>query len=411
MELSELKRNREMLLSVLGATKIGKHLPCPFHGGGDSFSIWQGKDGCWLWKCNSSGCGTGTVLDAAMKVYRVPSVVEACRAMEAQLGIKIIRDEDYHEPQINHEVAEAFVTDAHEYLMSSAELQDKWLNKKRGIYNLDTVKKYRLGFVTPDRFKFGSTPRVGKTSKPWTWNLFGWVLPITNADGMLMAVKLHTEKALFTWAPTKSPKCVWAPFGTYPGTEPKDGCATLWPPPEHFQGAEKLYICPGELKALAMIGAGMAATSPTAGESTLRPELVRRIIRAKPQKTFITFDDDAPKMVAGKWVSAGNAWKDGVIRALKGEGMLCYAFAFGKKKEAPIPLQDETDEKQTMAANAEAVETRAAQAPIEHIPTQATRATADECMVTEHATAADLAHLDRFSAPRTSFERKNILEE
>ena len=321
MDLSELKRNRDILLSVLGIKAAGSHLPCPFHGGGDSFSVVQGKDGCWIFKCNSQQCAQGTVIDAAMRVYNRQTPRDALLAIEKELGIKIFQDCEYIEPIIDQDAANAFVNDAHQNLLESESIQETWMRKKRGIFDMTPIIKYRVGFVTPDKFGF--------SGKAASWNLFGWVLPITNAAGVLVAVKIHTEKALFPWAPLRSPKCVWAPFGTLaackePG-KPLNGTATLWPPPEDAQGAERLYLCPGELKALAVMATGLPATSPTGGESKMRSELVRRIVRSKPGKTFVAFDDDDPRMIQGRLQSPGHEWRDGIIAALKKEGMSVYA--------------------------------------------------------------------------------------
>lgn len=335
MELSELKRNASYLLAVLGnGTRVAKHQSCPFHNRdrkGDSFSVWQDESGIFVWKCNSQGCGSGTILDAAMKVHGVQSFQDALIALEKQLGIKLVRDEDFAEPILNRDRAEAFVKDAHAHLMNSPDLQSKYMIERRGIFNLEVIERYRVGFVTPDDAKHNALYGQGFRIKGKNWSPFGWILPVTNAAGVLVAVKLHTERPLFAWAPSKSPKCVWLPFGTYPASEPKHRSNTLWPAPENFSGAAKLYVCPGELKALAMIGAGMAATSPTAGESALRPELVRRIINAKPEKAFVVADVDAPRMVAGKLERTGEKWKDGVVKALKSAGVLCYSFSFGKE--------------------------------------------------------------------------------
>ncbi|MFA7279141.1 MAG: hypothetical protein WC100_03505 [Sterolibacterium sp.] len=336
MELSELKRDRNLLLAVLKIQREGQHLPCPFHGGGKAFCVWRGDDGVWLWKCNSTGCGWGTVVDAAMKMFNVQTCRDAINALEKELGIKIGRDEDYIEPRIDVDRAEAFIKDAHDYLMNSTEVQEQWLKKKRGIENLETVQKYRLGFVDGAGFH-------GKN-----WRIFGWVLPVTDAAGHLVGVKLHTERP--PWP--EGPKCLWAPFGTYPvedirkGIHPKHGPHTLWPPPEHHAGVQQLYFCPGELKALAMIAAGLPATAPTNGENKLPDRLVQRIAAAKPGSLAISYDDDKPKMINGKMVSHGNVWKDSMIEAFKPTGIVTLPFAFRSEPMAPlaptIPAEDTT---------------------------------------------------------------------
>lgn len=325
MELSELKRSRDYLLSVLGIQKAGHSMRCPFHTDkSPSFSVWQGpRDHVWLWKCNS-GCGMGTIIDAAMKVYSVRFADEAYRALEKELGIKIGRDEELVEPIINDNIAEQFVNDAHANLINSPELQDVWMRKKRGIFDLDTIRRFRVGFVTPDKFAI--------RQKPW-WRMFGWIMPVTDASGMMVAVKLHTERALWQIPNKKSPKCVWLPFGTYPPKDPKHGTATLWPNPELFAGVENLYLCAGELKALAMISAGFAAIAPTGGESALKESLVNRIVKAAPKKVFIVADKDEAKMINGKLIRHGDVWRDAVLKQLRAADLSCHSFFTGQKIE------------------------------------------------------------------------------
>ena len=319
MELSVLKRDRHLFFAVVQVKGEGKHLPCPFHGGGDSFSTWCGEDGVWLWKCHSQGCGSGTIIDAAMKRYSVHDCHAALLAIEKDLGIPIAKDEEYIEPRIDQQRAQAFVEYAHNTLINSPEIQERWLTKKRGI-SIETAIKYKLGFVDGDKFKGVN------------WDVFGWSIPITDAAGRLVFVKMHLERP--PWP--EGPKCLSAPFGTYPEyrprrmgqaeIKPKHGTNILWPAPESFGQVEKLYLCPGELKALALCSAGLPATSPTTGENKLPDRLIERLKRCKPGAVFIVFDDDPVRN--GK--SKGRDWRDSMLAALKEKGVGAYAFAYGK---------------------------------------------------------------------------------
>lgn len=311
MELSELKRSREIILSVLDLKRDGLHQRCCLHGGSDCLDLQQGDDGVWLWNCHA-GCGGGTVLDAAMKKYNAPDCHAAVLALERELGIPLQRDEEYREPRLDEDRAEAFVQYAHKQLDDSKALQEMYVSKKRGL-SMAVVKKYEVGFLTGDGFK-------GKS-----WSIFGWSLPIRDAAGKLLGVKLHTEKP--PWP--QGPKCLWAPFGTYPAAKPLHGTYTLWPPPEHWDAGEKAYICAGELKALAQESAGVQATAPTSGENKLPERLVKRLKACPVAELFLNYDDDAPKKnpVTGKMVSAGNVWKDAVLQALQAAGIACLPFA------------------------------------------------------------------------------------
>ncbi len=319
MELSELKRNKEYLLTYLGIPREGTNMTCPFHNGKGCFSVYI-HEGVWFYKCHSS-CGFGTIIDAAMKKSGVTDCHAALMVLERELGIKIIADEEYIDPVIDLERANAFITDAHENLLASQELQDQYMKSKRGL-SLEVVKAYKIGFVS------------GVGIKGKAWNVFGWVLPITDPSGKLLGVKLHTEKPLWNNPAKPAPKAVWAPFGTYPAGDPHHGTKTLWPAPEMrdlYQGMDKakdLYICPGELKALALISAGKWATSPTTGESKMPDRLVQRIVKCQPDRVFIPFDDDKPKLNkgTGQMVSPGNNWKDAMVEALAEVGVSAVPF-------------------------------------------------------------------------------------
>lgn len=333
MELSELKRDRAMFFAFLGISALGKHLPCPFHKGGDSFSVWQGRDGIWIWKCHS-GCGTGTIVDAAMLRYNVRHCAAAVECIEKELGVKIGRDEEYVEPIIDNDRAESLIKAAHDYLMSNFSVQETWLIGKRGISNLATVEKYRLGFLPGVDITF----KKKETGRPYPLKIFGWVLPITNARGVLQAVKFHTEKECWPGAP----KCLFAPFGTYPATEPRHGSYTLWPAPEQCPAGADLYLHPGELKALAHEAAGFYTTSPTSGENKFPDRFVKRIGAVGAGKVFLPYDDDKPKMVNGVWRSPGNEWKDAMVKALAVAGIPCFPFSFGTPQPADAPTSQAT---------------------------------------------------------------------
>lgn len=299
MDLSSLKREAPLLLAVLGQQREGKHLHCPFHEDRNgSLHVGRGDDGVMLWKC-WAGCGSGTIIDAAMRKWGTPTARGAVQALEREMGVRLERDEEYVEPRIDQERAEKLVAFAHKRLMDDFGLQDKYLVGKRGIYNLDEVRRYRLGFIVNTRLPKWHTP------------ITGWVLPITDADDRLVAVKIHTE--MVRNLHTKNvPKCFWVALGTYPDKEPKNGTYTLWPPPERWERADRLYLCPGELKALATVGAGQAATGLTSGESGKLPKrLVSRLLMCEPGVVMVQFDDDAP----------GRKWRDLMLDSLRGTGV------------------------------------------------------------------------------------------
>jgi len=300
MKLSDIKGSKDLLFHLLGITKEGKN-KCPFHDDKTpSMAVWL-NNGVWFWKC-WAGCGSGTVVDAAMKVYNISSPSEAVRVIERENGITIIRDEEYHEPIIDGPRAESFIKFAHDNFINSFDLRDIY-TKKRKIENLNTIIKYRLGFIEKEAFKeYGS------------WKLTGWVIPITNCREEIIAVKIHLERRLRT-----QPKCLWAPFGTYPDEKKKHGTLTFFPAPESFKDKSSIIICPGELKAMALIDKGFNATSPTTGENKLPDRVLKRLVDCGFDKVFINYDDDP----------TGRDFKDFMIKALSNFGVLVIPFSYG----------------------------------------------------------------------------------
>ena len=288
MNLSDLKSSKAIILTILGVDKVGQHVKCPFHEEKHgSLSIWM-RDEVWFWKC-MAGCGGGTAIDAAMLRWGLSTPAEGLRKIEGELGVKSERDEEIVEPVLNMERAEKFIAAAHDALISDFDIQEKYLLGKRGIHDLGVVKDYRLGFVKNIKFP------------EWKeWRVTGWAMPITSASGNLKAVRLHMEGR----RPRNMPKCLWAPFGTYKpegAKKPRHASNTLWPPPERWIGADRVHFCPGELKALAVIGLGLPATSTTFGESgKLHNRLLKRLVDSKPRQIIILADDDKAGLLSAE---------------------------------------------------------------------------------------------------------------
>lgn len=306
MKLSDLKQSKEILLQILGIEKDGQ-VKCPFHDDRRASMNVKLRGGIWSWKC-FAGCGSGTCIDAAIKVYNLKSASDAIKTIEKEMGVIIVKDEEIQEPIIDMVKAEEFINYAHNNLISNFALRE-YYSQKRKIFKMSTILKYRIGFIEKHIF-----PQWKK------WDLTGWVMPITNMRGELVAVKIHQEKKFSS----PSPKALWAPFGTYPeydykrNIKPINGLLTLWPPPELYTKKDVLIITPGELKALALIDSGYSATSPTTGENKLPERLFKRIESCGFKKIFINYDNDR----------AGKDYKDLLVKGFSNLGILAIPFAY-----------------------------------------------------------------------------------
>jgi len=323
LALSELKRNKAYLLGVLGVDKAGQHVKCPFHDDTHgSLAIFQSEDGVWRWKCHGCDQG-GSVIDAAILAYNAKGAKDAVRAIEGNLGLKIFRDEAPAVPVIDMARAEAAVTRAHADLLDSFDAM-ALLEEKRNITGIETIKRFRLGYLDNASFPEYSS-----------WSFTGWMLPVTDKHGRLVAVKVHSESRHGKdWRATKNmPKCLWAPFGTHvpPGAKkPLHGWSTLWPGPEGCEGGP-LLLTGGELKAIRLCDAGHHATAPTAGENKMPPHLINRIKAAKPSEVFVVFDADP----------AGESWRDKMIKHLGQVGIPCSAIDLTGNIPSPADLDAE----------------------------------------------------------------------
>lgn len=277
---------------------------CPAHGDRNaSLNVDQGAGGRVVMRCYA-GCPTEAILAALGlewghlfpdgRPYRDPNAPPPKPLPPVQA-----RAVEPVEPKPERDLVERIIGHALENVQKEA--ANRWLDK-RGL-SVETCLRFQVGFMPWIRFAKwrGPIPNV-------------WIIPILNADGQVVALKMHREEP-----PEGYAKGSWAPVGTEPADKPRHGFATLWPPPESFDVAEKLYLLPGELKALAVLGAGRAATSITAGEATRwTPGLLARLAG---RRVVIVYDDDQAGV---KFLSTTSA-------ALKGWAASVSKATFGRK--------------------------------------------------------------------------------
>ena len=298
-----IRNDKAALLRVLDLEHPGNHCKCIFCGNADALSIFLGDD-AWAFRCHSCGAA-GDQIAAVALIHR-------CTRTEAleRLGVAITTTTRTTHPRPRPEPTPPTPDTDRVHRLSEMAIatvldgrDDQWLTK-RGIAADWIARHPILGFV--DR----------ATIAGWSWPLTNaWIIRVCTPDGTCVALKAHRENP-----PGKIPKSCWLPFGTTPTDKPRHGYATLWPPPEWtwLAKADWLYLCPGELKAAAVLCAGRAATSITTGESfRWSPGLIQRLAG---RRVCIVFDDDEP----------GHKFRDNTRNALTGHAAEIKANTFGK---------------------------------------------------------------------------------
>jgi len=303
--LHAVKSTPRPIMGVLGAKRPSHHLPCRFCGSSDALSIYKGDTG-WRWKCH--GCNRqGDALDAlamASGVSLSEILSQVASASGAHTPVSPVPEPDQARLHRLMEDAIHYAESRHPDAVTAA--------RKRGLELEFVTKHYCVGFL----------PVV--TFSNWAhWHLKNaWALPISGSDGSPKAIKLHFEEH-----PRPGMKSMWAPLGTTPTDKPRHGYSTLWPCPEWFPRTERLYIAGGELKALSLIQAGLAATSPTSGESFKWPQ--DQIKRVAGRRIVICYDDDG----------AGRAFRDRTTQSLKQHTHQVSTITFGLKGTPSCPTK------------------------------------------------------------------------
>ena len=318
LDLDELKKDKNLLLEELGVESAGNNCKCPFHSDkhGSLLIRCDQSSKNWLWECQA-GCGKGSLIDARMMRENL-DFRGAIKSLGKDLGLSIhaIAPKPLP-PKINLSRAERLVKDAHENLLNSFELFERWSVEKRGIVHLETIKRLRLGFME------------GLQLYGWKSKITGWIIPVLDLKGNIECVKIHNEVRT---DPT-IPKCFWAPLGLGDKEERRNGYPTLYPNPEMFGEVDVYYYCPGELKAIALIDAGFAAGSPTSGEGK---KAIHRddVARIKAKRICVIYDgEEDKKKPNGTYFNAGDEWRNVNQAEFIKAGFECEAITFRDAEE------------------------------------------------------------------------------
>jgi len=294
--LDAARRDRALLVRALqeaGASLNGQAaLRCPFHDDQTpSGSIHQGDDGCWRYSCHAcTWNGTKRTGDAIAVVMRARNCTfnAACQ----HLGISTDTGDAKSRPDRARDAFDAsrFAREAAARLLNDPKLLDE-LWRTRGI-DSETVRRLGIGVSSDRRY---------------------WTLPIADRSGRTVAVKHHRVRA------GAEPKSLWLPRGT-------DRKQVF---PLCLAGDGPAWLCPGELKAAAVVGVGLPAVGITSGEgSQNRPESLPDALVAMlvGREVAIVADDD----------STGAAWAVHVRAQLVDAGIEARVVDIGLNKASGL---------------------------------------------------------------------------
>ncbi len=274
--LNFLRADRDALVRALtdaGAKVTGSAVRCPFHDDQRaSGSIHRDDQGTWRYKCH--GCdAAGDVLD----------IVRRARGVDFPTAMSLLTGSNGHAPPAKQ--SDLGAACAARLLKDPAAITRLW--ESRAI-DRATAERFGVGISADGRY---------------------WTLPIADVGGHVAAVKHHRVNPA-----GDGTKCFWLPKGT-------DSRHT-WP--ACLDGPGPVWLCPGELKALAVIAAGRPAVGITGGEAAELPGELADVLRGRP--VAIAPDDD----------DAGAKWGARVVAALTSAGIDARIVDYSADREAGL---------------------------------------------------------------------------
>ncbi|MCH8852819.1 MAG: AAA family ATPase [Planctomycetes bacterium] len=298
---SDCNRLKAALEAAGGQFRGTSTLKCPFHEDRNASAGIHEQDGVWWFTCHScdwnGGKGSGDVIAVAMKDHEcdfkaaLGHLDVGANGNGRHRGIK---------PKTKPTAAavdavQKFATDSAARLMADDDALDR-LWRTRGI---DAGTAAVLG--------------LGVTGEPGKRYL---TLPIADASGKFLAVKSHAFDG-------QKPKSLWNPAGTK--------SKQLFP--VCLDGPGPVWLCPGELKAAAVIGVGLPAIGVTAGEGKGKdlPSCAITLLKDACRQVALPLDDD----------DTGAEWGDLILRQLVGAGIDVRIVDLGLDKS--VGLKDVGD--------------------------------------------------------------------
>ena len=306
VELDRVRSDRAALVRALqdaGAHLDGDKVRCPFHDDAHASGGIHETDGAWFYTCH--GCGW----NGAKRSGDVVAVVRRARGLDfasalTALGVggnghaagRAARPchatasggaSGRPERATGQETASDAKSDPAALAAESAARLQADPAALAGLWgaraiDTDTARRFDLG--------------IDATGRYWTFPVAGGVKHHridTTGDGS---------------------KCYWLPRGATSGH--------VWP--ISIDGPGPVWLCPGELKALAIIAAGRPAVAMTCGETADLPDGLADLLRGRP--VAVAADDD----------DAGRKWARKALDTLTAAGLDVRAVDVGLDKAAGL---------------------------------------------------------------------------
>lgn len=293
-KIDTLKKDRtcmERALAEVGAVRKGNAWRCPFHEDSNaSAGIHQtGGDGTWLYTCKAAGCewnngkGSGDVFAVLARGGKnFATALEWVGGSANQVAPKTAPRRTAH---ADSRFGEQFARDCSARLLAdAAALRELWRSRA-------------VDRATVERFEVGTTHDLN-------W----WTFTIRDAAGKFVAVKGHRRSG-------DGPKSTWFQKGTK--------STQLYPVSIKLAGP--VWLCPGELKALAVAAAGRNAVGITSGEDVALPKELAELLSGR----VVAVAPDADK--------GGEAWLAKRVRPFcKEYGIELRLIDLGLSKDAGL---------------------------------------------------------------------------
>lgn len=291
-KLADLKADRGRLeaeIETAGGKVRRTAVNCPFHDDKHaSGSIHRHDDGAWLYTCHACSWNgnenTGDIVD----VVRRANDCGFTQAAE-HLGLKTTGKRAQKAVKSSHAVRGEF-----DPAMAAQAACTTLIREPSALAHLWRTRG--IDEATAQRFHVGITGAPGKRY---------WTFPIADATGRVVAVKHHR-------ADGQAQKSFWKPSGVA-----RDHLFPL-----HLEPTGRVWVCPGELKALAVVASGRAAIGITSGEGCFNGQVKRptdlparalELLRGRLVAVSPDADDGGPVWAEHVWKQLAAASIDGRI--------------------------------------------------------------------------------------------------